>query len=264
MEDFAALRERARKIYAETPLRPVVEFPDPPKQFLKPEQFVDELAEAVLVHSAKVVHPFSLKLVRGEWTLKHIKEWVKEGFQDKIQTIRNDAMILATAPTLDEMKKQATVVASEAGADHSGALSHPELWLRFGEGLGLSREEIARHKPTPLTQIVLDGERYMSMSQRIGGLPSNLRLGERVSSIVYPIWAEALVRKYGVPKQAVAFFDVHEEADEEHSDIGRQVVLGRAATFEAQREIWLHQAKSHAKQWLSYDGYYQAMVRVDR
>jgi len=262
METLAELRTRIRKIYAETPLKEGPEFPPPPERFLDPEEFVDELAEAVLVNSAKVVHPFVVKLVRGELTWSQLQGWAKEGFADKIQTIRNDAMIVATAPTLDEMKKQATVVASEAGIDDPAHTSHPELWLRFGEGLGLTREEIAGHTPTVLTQVIIDAERYHAMSQRIGDIPTNLRLGERVSHLTYPIWAEALVQKYGVPQQAVTFFLAHDEADDEHSQIGREVAMSRAKTFEAQQAIWRRQTSGQEKQWLSYDAYYLAARRA--
>lgn len=262
MYSFAEDRERVKKIYAEAPIRYTPAFPPAPTTLVDREQFVNELAEATLVNSAKVSHPFVLNLVRGQLSMDQLRAWAREGYADKVQTIRNDAMIVATAANLEEMKKQATVVASEAGVDGVGP-SHPELWLRFGEGLGLTREEIEENEPTPLTQLVLEAERYRSMSQRIGGLPANLRMGERVSSITFPLWAEALVEKYGVPKSAVIFFEAHEEADEDHSEIGRQVVMARATTLEAQRQIWSHQAASNAKQWMSYDGYLQAVLKVE-
>src|SRR5581483_8164478 len=175
MATMAELRERVQRIYDTAPLRPMPEFPPPPDRFLAPERFADAIADAVLDHSAKVIHPFILRLMRGEYTWRQLQAWAKEGFHDKVQTIRNDAMIVATAATLDEMKKQARVVASEAGVDGAGD-SHPELWLRFGEGLGLTRDEITNSEPTPLTQVILEAERYRSLSQRIGGLPANMRM----------------------------------------------------------------------------------------
>ncbi len=263
MEDFVALRKRAKTMYEGiTSPRHSPYFPPPPSQFLSPEEFLAQLAEAVFVNSPKVQHPFVVKLVKGEWSLKQIQEWAKEGYHDKIQTIRNDAMIVATAPTLEEMKKQATVLACEVGIESDGAPSHPELWLQFGEALGLSREEIMNSKPTAITEIVITAEQARSMTQKIGGLPTNLRLGERVTSIVYPIWAEALRTKLKVSQKGVSFFTSHEEADEEHSEIGKQIVLNRATTPEVQREMWFHQERSISRQWVSYDGYYQATARV--
>ena len=262
MEELPALRTRAKQMYsAITTLQQVPWFPPPPDRMLEPARFVDELAEAVLAHHTKINHPFCVKLVRGEWSRPQLQAWVKQDFHAKVQTIRNDAMILATAPTLEEMKKQASVVASEAGVDMSGYPSHPELWLRFGEGLGLTREEIVASQPSALMQVVLDAERYRSLSQRIGGLPSNMRLGERVNAVVYPIWAEVLAETYHVAPAALTFFTAHGEADEDHGEVGRQVVMSRATTFEAQQEIWLHHERSQAKQWVNYDVFYQAALR---
>jgi pyrroloquinoline-quinone synthase len=265
MEDLEALRSRVRQMYAnieEPPQTPY--FPPAPDHFLEPDMFVDLLSEAVLVNHTKINHPFCVKLVRGEWSREQLQAWVKQDIHAKIQTIRNDAMIVATAPSLEEMQKQASVVASEAGVDGSGYPSHPELWLRFGEGLGLTRQEILRSEPSSLMQVVLDAERYRSMSQRIGGLPANMRLGERINAVVYPIWAEALERRYGVPRQALTFFTAHGEADEDHGEIGRQIVLSRATDFETQQRIWQHHEASQAKQWINYDVFYQAALRVAR
>ena len=178
--------------------------------------------------------------MRDEWTREQLQAWVKQDIHAKIQTIRNDAMIVATAPTLEEIQKQASVVASEAGVDNLGYPSHPELWLRFGEGLGLTRQDILSSQPSPLMQVVLDAERFRSMSQRIGGVPSNMRLGERINAMVYPLWAEVLEQKYGVPRPALEFFTAHGAADEDHGEIGREIVMSRATDYQAQQHIWQH------------------------
>jgi pyrroloquinoline-quinone synthase len=265
MDEIEALRVRVRKMYAGVDNPPQTPFfPEPPDAFVHPADFVDQLSEAVLANHTKINHPFCVKLVRGEWSREQLRAWVKQDFHAKVQTIRNDAMIVAMSATLEEMQKQASVVASEAGVDNSGYPSHPELWLRFGEGLGLSRDEIMRSKPSPLMQVVLDAERFRSTSQRIGGLPSNMRLGERINAVVYPIWADALEANYGVPREALTFFTAHGEADEDHGEIGRQIVMSRATDFETQQAIWRHHEASQAKQWINYDVFHQAALRLER
>ncbi|HEY8695399.1 MAG TPA: iron-containing redox enzyme family protein [Chloroflexota bacterium] len=265
MDDLNELRTRVRRMYAELDSPPLApDFPSAPDHFLEPEQFVDVLSEVVLANHTKINHPFCVNLVHGAWSLEQLQAWVKQDIHAKVQTIRNDAMIVATAPSLEEMQKQARVVASEAGVDNLGYPSHPELWLRFGEGLRLNREDILRSSPSPLMQVVLDAERFRSMSQRIGGLPSNMRLGERINAVVYPIWADALEEKYGVSREALTFFTAHGEADEDHGEIGRQIVMSRATDFETQQRIWAHHEASQAKQWINYDVFYQAALKVGR
>jgi pyrroloquinoline quinone (PQQ) biosynthesis protein C len=111
-------------------------------------------------------------------------------------------------------------------------------------------------------QVILDAERYKSQRQNVGDLPANLRVGEKINSLVHPIWAEALMEKYRVPAEALEFFTAHGEADQEHGKLGEQIVLGRAGSREAQRAIWLHLKKSHAKQWITYDAFYQAALQA--
>lgn len=266
MATITELRNRARKMFQDikTPWT-YPRFPDPPKEFLPPEKFLELVSETVLVHHTKINHPFCVKLVRGEWSPKQLQAWAKQDYHAKLQTLRNDAYIVATAPTLDELKEQLKVLLSESGEDLAGGKypSHPELWLRFAEGLGLDRGEVTGSEPSPLMQVVLDAERYKSMKQTVGDLPANLRVGEKINSVVHPVWAEALKEKYHVPEAALEFFTAHGEADQDHGKLGEQIVLSRASAPDSQRAIWLHLKKSQGKQWVTYDAFYQAAMAAD-
>jgi len=265
MPTITELRNRVREMYRAVQVPwSYPRFPDPPRDYLPPERFLELVSEAVLTHHTKIHHPFCVKLVRGEWSLKQLQAWVKQDFHAKVQTLRNDAYIVATAPNLDELQKQLKVLISESGEDLIGGKypSHPELWLRFTEGLGLTREEVIRSETSPLMQVVLDAERYKSMKQDVGDLPANLRVGEKINALVHPIWAEALAEKYHVRPQALEFFTAHGEADQDHGKLGEEIVLSRARTPEMQRAIWLHLKKSQAKQWVTYDAFYQAALQA--
>jgi pyrroloquinoline quinone (PQQ) biosynthesis protein C len=252
--------ERARGLYRSitTPWkRP--RFPDPPSEFLPPEQFLELAKEAVLVHHTKINHPFCVKLFRGDWTVKQLHGWIKQEYHAVMQTLRNDANIVANAGTLAEIREQLGVLIEEAGEDICGGKypAHPELFVRMGEGLGLKREEIINSEPSALMQLIIDEERYRGLRLTIGGLPSNLRLGERINALVFAIWAEVLRDKYHVPEKALDFFHAH-AVDEEHGKVGERVIMSRATTKEAQTDIWMRLKKGQAKQWINYDAYYEA------
>jgi pyrroloquinoline quinone (PQQ) biosynthesis protein C len=252
--------ERVRQLYRsiKTPWkRP--RFPDPPAEFLPPEKFLELAKEAVLVHHTKINHPFCVKLFRGEWTVKELHGWIKQEYHAVMQTLRNDANIVANGGTLEEIRDQLTVLIEEAGEDLCGGKypAHPELFVRMGEGLGLKREEIINSEPSALMQLIIDEERYRGLRLTIGGLPSNLRLGERINALVFPIWAEVLRDKYQVSDKALDFFYAH-AVDEEHGKVGERVVLSRAVTKEAQTEIWMRLRRGQAKQWINYDAYHEA------
>lgn len=263
--DIEQERERVREMYRaiETPW-PYPKFPDPPKEFLPPRRFVDLVKEVVLVHHTKINHPFCVKLFRAEWSVKQLHAWVKQEYHGVMQTLRNDANIVANAGTLDEIRKQITVLVEEAGEDLFGGKypAHPELYIRFGEGMGLSREEIVNSEPSALMQLVINDERYRGLRLTIGGLPTNLRLGERINALVFPIWAEVLEKKYHVTREALDFFYAH-AVDVDHGRVGEEIVLARAGTFEAQREMWMQLKRGQARQWVNFDVYYQAAMQAD-
>lgn len=266
MPTISELRNRVREMFrAIQQPQPYPHFPDAPTEFLPPQEFLQLVSEIVLTHHTKINHPFCVKLFRGEWTRRQLQAWVKEDFHAKVQTLRNDAYIVATAPTLDELQEQVKVLISECGEDLAGGKypSHPELWLRFAEGLGLKRDQVMQSEPSPLMRVILDAERYKSMKQNIGDLPANLRVGEKINALVHPIWAESLRDHYKVPAEALEFFTAHGEADQDHGKLGEQIVLKRASTYENQRAIWLHLKKSQAKQWVTYDAFYQAAMRAE-
>lgn len=258
-------RERVKEMYRsiKTPWQ-FPKFPDPPREFLLPQQFVDLLKEAILVHHTKINHPFCVKLFRGEWSKKQLQEWVKQEYHGTVQTLRNDAYIVANGANVEEIRKQITVLVEEAGEDLFGGKypAHPELFIRFGEGLGLKREEIMNSEPSALMELILDNERYRGLRLTIGGLPTNLRLGERINALIFPIWADVLQEKYGVKREPLEFFYAH-AVDVDHGKVGEDIVLSRVKTQEAQRTIWLHQKKGQQKQWINFDVYYQAAMQAN-
>ena len=103
--------ERTRALYnsIKTPWkRP--RFPDPPTEFLAPEKFLELAKEAVLVHHTKINHPFCVKLFRGEWTVKQLHGWIKQEYHAVMQTLRNDANIVATPPPESALSNRVKIV----------------------------------------------------------------------------------------------------------------------------------------------------------
>lgn len=255
-EEYRRLQSQAQEIYAAPDSawdRPW--FPDPPQEKLEPEEFTERLAEATFQCNDQLRHPFVHRLIRGKLNREELAGWVKADFPFLVNVIRSDAMIVAAARDLEEMRVQMHVLIEEAGEDLAGGEhpSHPQLWLRFGEALGVSAQEIRKAPVHPIMDLLLEAGRLRSLQRRIGEPPGNLRLSERTRSIVYPLWQKALEEHYGIPSEALVFFEEHGEADWGHGNIGTQILITRARTREDQLRLWEQQRRGLERGWMRVD-----------
>ncbi|HMJ81607.1 MAG TPA: CADD family putative folate metabolism protein [Vicinamibacterales bacterium] len=106
--------------------------------------------------------------------------------------------------------------------EERGAENHPELWLRFCESLGLTREEVRAGSPNASTATLIASMRSLA---REGALHEGLAALYAYESQV-PAVAKAkiagLAQFYDM--DAPAFFSVHEEADVHHSATSRELL----------------------------------------
>jgi pyrroloquinoline-quinone synthase len=109
--------------------------------------------------------------------------------------------------------------------DEAGGLEpHPELWLRFAEGLGLGREEVLESQPLPRTRNLV--ETYAALCDRgadeaLGAIYAY----EAQFSQVAAAKADGLRRFYDVTdERALAFFDLHATIDDWHASALRSAL----------------------------------------
>ncbi|GEM_PF-380038 len=254
--EYHQLQQHVRDLFADPNGGwPDPRFPEAPAERLDPQEFVQRLAQAQLDHDEQVRHPFSRKLVNGQLSREELQAWVKVNYPHLVQTLRNDAMIVAKARDVQEMRKQMHVLIEEAGSDLAGGdtTAHPLLWVEFGTALGLSERDVTEAPLHPFTQVFIDSMILQGLMRPIGGIPFNLRTGERAKSIIFPIWREALAKHYGLSDRQLLFFDEHGEADWGHGGIGQEVILTRCGTLEQQREIWESARRSIVRQFAKFD-----------
>ena len=109
--------------------------------------------------------------------------------------------------------------------EERGDCNHPELWMRFAEGLGVSREEVQRTTPRASTRNLV--ETFMDLSRDAipaAGLAA-LYVYESQMPAVADAKIDGLRRFYGIESDdAVAFFSVHREADAYHAQTGARLI----------------------------------------
>lgn len=112
--------------------------------------------------------------------------------------------------------------------------THPELWLRFAEGLGVPRAEVLGAKVGPATRRLLETYERHAVRGTAGSALGALYSYESIFPAVAAEKARGLQAYYGVQDpRALEFFRVHQAADVEHSGAERRLLereLARGVT----------------------------------
>ncbi len=223
---------------------------------LSSAEFAEELRATIDAGRSFGGHPLWLRIQRGELPREDVATFAIQSFLQVREFPRSISALHASCPYPEERAKLAENLYEEETGRISGCgLSHPELFLRFGSGLGLSREQLARGKPLASTAALIDWFE-LSTKQRSfieGSAAMNLAAEGQVPGSFAP-FARGLQKHYGLTDEEVAFWDVHETADREHSDVGKHIVLTFATSDEWQDRARRAVEHSLAMWWQFFDG----------
>jgi pyrroloquinoline-quinone synthase len=121
--------------------------------------------------------------------------------------------------------------------EEQGPNNHPELWLKFGEALGLLREEMIESGQLPeTTNLITTYRRLTKDSAFIGGIAALYAYESQVPEVAGTKMA-GLKQFYGIDSpDGLRFFVVHHSLDVEHSKVTRNLVAKYAESEEAAEE----------------------------
>ena len=109
--------------------------------------------------------------------------------------------------------------------------------------------------PLPTTAALIDWFRSSTRELPFieGAAATNLAAEGQVPGAFGP-FARALERHYGCTREQVAFWDIHEQADRDHSAIGDHVVVRMATSAGLQERVRRAVARSLETWWRFFDG----------
>ncbi len=218
--------------------------------------FLNQLDAAVAEH-AMLSHPFYQLWNEGRLSQEILANYAKQyfaqvkAFPTYVSAVHSHCSDLSVRQMLLE-----NLVEEERGQDN-----HPELWLRFAEGLGVSREAV--QSADLLSHTMESVAQLTQLAQSDNYLEGMAALYAYESQIpeVATTKRQGLKEFYGIEDdRSVSFFRVHEQADVAHRQVERQV-LSAACTTEAQQAEVVAAAAAGAKAlWHFLDGVYAAYV----
>jgi len=228
---------------------------------LAPKDFIHDLVARIQARRTFGSHPLWLEIAGGKLSREQLKSFAIQFFLQVREFPRAVSAMHANCPFPEERMALAESIYEEETGRISGCNQpHPELFLRFGEAVGLQRAEMVEGRALPATRALIDWFE-LSTKQRSfieAAAAINLAAEGQVPGAFGPM-ARRLQENYGLSHEAVEFWDIHELADAEHSDVGDNIVVRYATDATTQARV--RDALQHSLDawWSFFDGIQAAM-----
>ncbi len=159
-------------------------------------------------------HPFYQLWNKGELEIDTLKVYAKEYYHHVAAFPRYISGIHTKCDAL----KTRQILLDNLVDEEQGDENHPELWIRFAEGLGLIRDQISEKPEIETTQNLVDGFFDCVNSDFSSGLGA-LYAYERQTPEVSHSKIQGLQNHYGITdERTLKFFTVHAGADVWHRE----------------------------------------------
>jgi pyrroloquinoline-quinone synthase len=199
-------------------------------------QTLQERLDALIAGRSMLQHSFYTRWQHGELTRDELRGYAKEYYAFEKEFPRFVSAIHSRCEDADARRALLENLVHEESGDEN----HPELWLRFAEGLGLDRAEVLDHVPSDQTAHLLRTFRRLTRSDDVVEGLAALYAYERQQPRVATTKIEGLQKFNGAgDARTTQFFRAHEHYDVAHS--GTEIeLLDRLCTDEAAADRAAH------------------------
>jgi len=200
---------------------------------MRDETFASRLQSEIDPLQTRLVnHPLNRAIFGGTLPIEVLQGYAKQAYLWKRYAQDLLPVLIPKAPE-DVRRLLIKNLVSEEGL--GGEPPHLQLLIEFGEEIGLSATDFYNAEP------ILEVDGLCNFYARIfyGGTIVEAAAGFNVAfegllAREYPKIAEALKRHYHVSPKGLRFFEIHVEADAEHSGDGETILNKYATTAELQ------------------------------
>lgn len=217
------------------------------------QEFLTTL-DSIIAERHALQHPFYQMWNDGALTIDMLQEYAKEYY---LHVHNFPTYVSATHANCDDIKIRQMLLENLV-EEEQGENNHPELWLRFGDSLGISREEMLTRNHTAQTKLSVKILKDLSKNENPAvGLAALYAYESQVPEVA-TTKIEGLKKHYNLDTEdALVFFQVHEHADEIHRIVTREALVELCQT-DSQKEIALDATREAADALnLLLDGVYE-------
>ncbi|MEZ5995019.1 MAG: CADD family putative folate metabolism protein [Hyphomonadaceae bacterium] len=179
--------------------------------------------DAAVASRSMLAHPFYQAWEEGALSADALKAYAKQYFHHVEAFPRAVSAVHANCPSAQGRRLLAENLAEEEGIG-AGKDDHAALWLGFAAGMGADEAEVRASALNPETENLIETFRSLSRRSYASGLGALYAYESQLPAIA-KTKIKGLVERYGVAEpRTLKFFEVHEEADIEHSDVCRELL----------------------------------------
>jgi len=183
-------------------------------------RYLDKIDNAIAAkHLLK--HPFYLAWTRGELSKDALADYARQYYH---HVAAFPTYLSAVHANCDDQATRKQLL-SNLVDEEAGSPNHPELWLKFAEGLGIEHVDLAGAEKQPETKNLIDAFRSVCRDGSTAEGLAALYAYESQIPAICESKVDGLKRHYGFtdPKH-YEYFSVHIGADREHSAAERTML----------------------------------------
>ena len=168
-----------------------------------------------------LTHPFYLAWTRGELSREALADYARQYYHHVAAFPTYLSAVHARCEDMETRRQLLDNLVDE----EAGSPNHPELWLQFAEGLGITETEVrSSAKWNETSDLIGTFRSVCSEGSTAEGLAALYAYESQIPA-VSESKIKGLVENYGVTKpHDYEYFSVHIEADREHSAAERALL----------------------------------------
>jgi pyrroloquinoline-quinone synthase len=184
------------------------------------QQYLDTLDNDIAAkHLLK--HPFYLAWTRGELSRDALADYARQYYHHVAAFPTYLSAVHAKCDHQPTRKQLLNNLVDE----EAGSPNHPELWLEFARGLGVSESDVRKSEKWPQTKNLIDTFRSVCRDGSTAEALAALYAYESQIPAICESKIDGLQKHYGFSNPAhYKYFTVHIEADREHSAAERRML----------------------------------------
>ena len=197
------------------------------------KKFIDKI-DNIIEEKHLLKHSFYKAWNAGELPTETIREYAAQYFQH----VSSFPRYLSSIHSNCEDIKIRQILLENLIDEEKGGENHPELWMRFAEGMGNSRQKVNTTEPMKETTDLVNTFNRLSKSEKYHIGLAALYCYESMQPEISETKKDGLKKFYGIKNEnTLKFFTVHMHADKWHREVVRDLIKELSDTKTKQNEI---------------------------